>query len=179
MTRQPCLPPRVFSAVLDHIEERVHRIRLLQPAERLGGCGPPPRLRIGMRGREDAANAMVAKQFESRIDAVALAREAYIHQYESGALFDGERDRLFGGSRDADEIEACFGQGFFDLHGDEEVVFDDHDPRRLRWPFSRSEGLVLCSVKARKPGWQGALLDAIGPLHDEETSSCKMSMHDA
>src|SRR5262245_26497819 len=76
--------------------------RLLEKSKRANGLGSAARLRIGIGGHEDAANAEALADFVSGIDAIARTNQANVHQHHIWALALGDADRLIGRTGNGD-----------------------------------------------------------------------------
>ena len=112
-----------------------------------------------MGGRKNTADIEFTEQLAGRIDAIALAGKADVHDGQRGVAFPREADRFFRGRRGADDVETGVGSRRFGLHGDQEVVLDDQDARRpaldpgiRAWDFGRESPAIR--KEARNAGSQ-------------------------
>src|SRR5215470_8982754 len=104
--------------------------RLFEKTKRVNGLGPVARLRIGIGGDEDAANAKALANFVSGIDAIARTNQANVHEHHVWTLPLGDADRLLGGNGDGDDDMAHRLQQASCMQGNVELILDDQDAQR-------------------------------------------------
>src|SRR5262245_5959125 len=104
--------------------------RLLEKSKRANGLGSAARLRIGIGGHEDAANAEALADFVSGIDAIARTNQANVHEHHVWALALGDADRLLGRDGNGDHDMAHRLQQASCVQGNIELILDDQDAQR-------------------------------------------------
>lgn len=97
---------------------------------------------IGMGARENAADSMRTKQFESRIDSIAAASDPDIHDCQGQRLGLRKLQCLFARRSNAGNFETGVTQRSFHLVCDEQIVFDDKDTVPLVRLLSRYRSVV-------------------------------------
>lgn len=116
---------------LDGVEYLARSKRLRQKAERLRRLGAKRRRGVCKTGKKDRRNAQLLAQPAGQLDAVDWAGQANVYKGERRAARRGERDCLRAGSGDPGNREAQLAEDFLDTAGDEGLVLDNQDARRL------------------------------------------------
>src|SRR5262249_39750643 len=100
---------------------------LLEKTKRVNGRGPAARLRIGVGGHKDAANAEALADFVSGVDSVARTNQTNIHEHHVRALQLGDADRLIGRSGDGDHDMPHRLQQPFGVEKNKNLTLEDQD----------------------------------------------------
>ena len=90
-------------------------------------CGPAYRGFVGMGGEEDDREAELLLQDLGRADAVALAFEPDVHEYQVRTEPSGQLQGLVRVRGETGATETPVFEGVFEFEGDEPLVLDDQD----------------------------------------------------